>query len=248
MLLVFIIGLTFGSFANVLIKRLPHNINLLTSSHCFHCKSPLRWRELIPIFSWCIQKGRCKHCHHKISLLYPFLEGVIAFSFITSFYFSSNFLMACLLCLLNYLFILAIVIDVREKIILDWINIAIAITLLFLQINGYKEIYGVFLPFFITLFIGVGLKIIFTKIKNIPALGDGDIKLTSALSLGLELDQLPFWFVFSGGLGILTGIVWQKFKQEKTFPFGPALIIGFMMIYFKQFLNLRGCFPISLLP
>lgn len=235
MILVFIIGLAFGSFANVLIKRLPHNINLLTSSYCFHCKSSLSWQELIPLFSWCLQKGACKHCHHKISFLYPVIESVIASSFLISFYFSPTFLIACLLCLLNYFFILAIVIDVREKILFDWINIGIALTLLCLKLNEYEEIYQRFLPFFITLLLGITLKIIVTKLKKIPALGDGDIKLMSALSLGLELDQLPFWLAFSGGFGILTGIAWQKLKKEKAFPFGPALIIGFMMIYFKKF-------------
>lgn len=59
----------------------------------------------------------------------------------------------------------------------------------------------------------------------------------SALSLGLDVDQLPVWFMLSGSLGILTGIVWNKFKKEKRFPFGPALIIGFLAVYSQKLLN-----------
>ncbi|MBN9343962.1 MAG: hypothetical protein BGO76_08745 [Caedibacter sp. 38-128] len=232
MILFFIIGLTLGSFANVLIRRLPQkNINLSTPSHCFQCAHPLSWFELIPIISWCIQKGRCKHCNYSIPLLYPLLEGTIAVSFIICFNLSSHLLVACLLSLLSYFFILVIVIDFREKIILNWLNIAISITILCLQLAENKDISLVFPATFITAFVGLGLKTAFVKIKNVHALGGGDIKLMSALSLGLEVQQLPFWFFLSGGLGLLTAIIWTKIKQEKRFPFGPALVIGFIVTY-----------------
>lgn len=171
MILVFIIGLAFGSFANVLIRRLPRNeLNLWTRSHCFNCTHQLRCLELIPLISWCLQKGRCKHCNHPISLLYPLLEGIIAISFVVCFKISSSLLTACLLSLLSYLFILVIVIDVREKLILDSMNILIALTILCLDVINFKNVLLNFSSLLATLVIALGLKIAFSKIKNVHAL------------------------------------------------------------------------------
>lgn len=235
MVLVFILGLTLGSFANVLIRRLPqNNLNLWTSSQCLHCSHPLGWLKLIPLISWCIQKGKCKHCNYSIPLLYPLLEGIVAVSFVICFNFSPNLLTNSLLAFLSYLFILVIVIDLREKIILNWMNIAIAITLLCLNFAEHKSIFLNSLSFLVSVFVGLGLRTWFAKVKNIHALGEGDIKLMSALSLGLEPLQLPLWFILSGGLGILTGLVWVRIRQEERFPFGPALIIGFIFTFLSR--------------
>jgi prepilin signal peptidase PulO-like enzyme (type II secretory pathway) len=235
MVLIFIIGLTLGSFASVLITRLPqNNITLWQRSHCCQCTHILEWFELIPIFSWCIQKGRCRYCNHSIPLLYPFLEGTVALWFITCFNFpysnQENFLIA----ILGYFFILAIVTDFREKIIPNWANVGIAIIILLLQGPEYKNIFLILISTFITLLICLSLKSAFKKINNVHALGDGDIKLMCALSLGLEMQQLSLWFILSGGLGLFTGIIWSKIKQEKKFPFGPALIVGFVIMYLSS--------------
>src|SRR5690606_27568156 len=167
---------------SVLIMRLPqNNITLWQRSHCCQCMHTLEWFELIPIVSWCIQKRRCRYCDDFIPLFYPFLEGTVALWFIACFNFSFSNQENFLIALLGYFFILAIVIDFREKIIPNRANMGIATIILLLQVPEHKNISSILISPFITLVICLSLKSAFKKINNLQALGDGDIKLMCAL-------------------------------------------------------------------
>ncbi len=79
---VIIFGLAFGSFANVLIFRLPRNENFTTGrSHCPACGAPIAFYDNIPLISFLILRGRCRSCHSPISLRYPLVELVSALLF-----------------------------------------------------------------------------------------------------------------------------------------------------------------------
>ncbi len=68
-------GLSFGSFANVLIHRLPRGQSLLRpGSRCPQCGHPLAWYENIPVLSFVAQRGRCRSCKKPISARYPLVE------------------------------------------------------------------------------------------------------------------------------------------------------------------------------
>ena len=63
---VFIFGACIGSFLNVCIYRLPKNESLIKrNSHCMTCGEPIKRRDLIPIVSWCILRGKCRSCGAK---------------------------------------------------------------------------------------------------------------------------------------------------------------------------------------
>lgn len=86
----FIFGLAVGSFLNVLATRYEPDKFLLTKksvggrSFCPHCKHPLSWYELIPLFSFAIQGGKCRNCKTKISWFYPLgeLSAGLIFAFV----------------------------------------------------------------------------------------------------------------------------------------------------------------------
>ena len=64
---VFIFGICIGSFLNVCIYRLPLGESLIKSnSHCMTCGTPIRKRDLIPVVSWCLLRGKCHACGAKI--------------------------------------------------------------------------------------------------------------------------------------------------------------------------------------
>jgi len=67
-------GLSFGSFLNVLIDRLPKREKITGHSYCPHCKKRLLWYELIPLLSFFLLKGKCSSCKKPISLQYPVVE------------------------------------------------------------------------------------------------------------------------------------------------------------------------------
>lgn len=75
-------GACVGSLINVLVYRLPRNMNVVTpASRCPSCDTKLTWRENIPIFGWIILGGKCRFCKTKISPEYPIVEAIVALLF-----------------------------------------------------------------------------------------------------------------------------------------------------------------------
>lgn len=70
-----VLGACFGSFSNVLVYRLPRNLSVVgPRSFCPNCKNQVSWYDNIPLLSWLMLKGKCRHCHEKISPRYLVLE------------------------------------------------------------------------------------------------------------------------------------------------------------------------------
>src|SRR5258706_12554546 len=69
------LGLTFGSFLNVVIHRLPRAENLaFPASHCTSCGAPIRAFDNLPLLGWLFLRGRARCCGAKISPRYPLVE------------------------------------------------------------------------------------------------------------------------------------------------------------------------------
>jgi len=82
-IIVFLFGLAIGSFLNVCIYRLPRRQSLaLPRSFCPRCRTPIAWYDNIPVLSYLILRGRCRHCGGKISIRYPLVELVTGFIFV----------------------------------------------------------------------------------------------------------------------------------------------------------------------
>lgn len=82
--LMFILGAIFGSFLCCQARRLrrkeKHQKSLGSRSVCLHCKHQLKWYENLPIISWCLQGGKCRHCGHSIGsaeLLSELLTAIV---------------------------------------------------------------------------------------------------------------------------------------------------------------------------
>src|SRR5699024_2534429 len=86
MIVFFVTGSVLGSFFNVVGLRLPKQIAFdYNRSCCPRCNHQLRWYELIPIASYILQKGKCRHCTRRISFIYPFIEFFTGFLFVYSY-------------------------------------------------------------------------------------------------------------------------------------------------------------------
>jgi leader peptidase (prepilin peptidase)/N-methyltransferase len=82
----FSFGLIFGSFLNVCIYRLPRGLSVVSPrSACPECNSPIASFDNIPILSWLILGGRCRHCHTRITPRYAVVELVCGLLFLLSF-------------------------------------------------------------------------------------------------------------------------------------------------------------------
>lgn len=86
-IVVFLFGITIGSFLNVCIYRLPKGESLIKrNSHCMTCGAEIKRYDLIPILSWIILKGKCRSCGAKISPRYMIVESLTGIMFILSFW------------------------------------------------------------------------------------------------------------------------------------------------------------------
>ena len=87
--LTILLGLCVGSFLNVVIYRLPLGQSLAKpKSHCPKCNAPIKWYDNIPVLSYIILGGKCRHCKEKISFRYPAIEilnAVLWFACLTLF-------------------------------------------------------------------------------------------------------------------------------------------------------------------
>ena len=84
----FVLGLVVGSFLNVCIHRLPRELTVWSParSFCPHCEKSLAWYDNVPVLSYLMLRGRCRHCGAAISWRYPAVEllTAILFAFIAS--------------------------------------------------------------------------------------------------------------------------------------------------------------------
>ncbi len=258
-LFVFCFGLLIGSFLNVVIYRLNTGRSLAKGrSACMTCARTLSWYELVPVFSFLAQKGKCRKCQSEISFQYPFVElatGILfvviymkmllpfSFSFISIATFLGGLYIASLLVVIA-------VYDIRHKIIPDVIVyqlIAFGIfAILFRDFTNpaYSVITGVFegalvaLPFFLIWF--------FTKGRG---MGFGDVKLALGMGLLLGLSSGFAMFFISFWLGALIGLfllaLSRAYGMKSEIPFAPFMIAAFFITTLWQ-VNLSSLF--SFLP
>ena len=257
-IIAFIYGLMLGSFFNVVGYRLPNGLSIVhPGSFCPKCNHKLKWYELIPVFSFIIQKGRCRKCGCKISFFYPFIElttGILfALSFI-AFGLSLNFVISILIA--SFL-VIVIVSDFNYLIISDEVTLAFSILVILVQVFDINLmissiVYGsiMFLFMYFIMFVG-------TKIMKEEALGGGDVKLmffigavlnvinplviTNINSYGTLINGF-FELFLASALAIPFALFNFTTKKERIIPFGPFLLIAIfiMFIFSFDFLNFLG--------
>lgn len=83
-----LLGLVFGSFGNVLMLRIRKAETLGGRSHCTHCRTTIAWFDLLPLLSFLLLRGRCRHCEKSISIQYPLVEAASMGIFLLGFSFT----------------------------------------------------------------------------------------------------------------------------------------------------------------
>ena len=136
--LIFIYGLLFGSFYNVVGYRLPNEISLIKpGSFCPKCNHALKWYELIPVFSFIIQGGKCKKCKDKISWFYPSIELLTGILFLVSYLIFGFSIKFWISLIISSFLVIVIVSDIKYLIIPDEVTIISSILLLLINFFGY---------------------------------------------------------------------------------------------------------------
>ena len=243
-----LIGLVIGSFINCLIWRLYKDETIGGRSYCPKCRKQIDWYDNIPILSFLLLKGKCRHCQKPISWQYPLVEIITALLFLLTFLADSQAPQFSILILRDWLIIITLMIvfvyDARWQLIpmtLVWpmsvvffiLNICLGVSWLSLVISG-----AIAAAFFL-------VQYIVTKKKG---LGEGDIWLGLMLGLSFpSLGQLLLILVVSYFVGSLVGVALILFKKQgrKTkIALGPFLAFGAIitLIWGEKIINWYSSF------
>ena len=230
-IIVFLFGITVGSFLNVLIYRIPKKEEFVkTRSHCMSCGYQLEWYDLIPIFSWLSLGGKCRKCKSKISAQYPLIELLNGILWLLSFLFYDLTITTLLFCGLFSSLIALSVIDFRTYEIPVGFNIFILVLGTIRVIVEFIGDHNSWPEFIIGLVsVSVPLLLIFYATKG-RGIGGGDVKLMGAAGLLLGWKLIVLAFFLGCLLGSVIHITRMKVSGEShVLAMGPYLSAGIVI-------------------
>ncbi len=250
-------GLIVGSFMNVCIyrwpKEPPENNVIVPRSFCPHCKHTIAWYDNIPVLSFLLLKGRCRHCSGPISLRYPFVELFSAFIWVLSYKLWGLSAEMFIYILFFSLLFIATLVDIEHRIIPDEVSVGgtllgLLLSFIFPYLHGQtSHLYGLLWSFigaltgggFIFL-VGVIGEFIFKK----EAMGGGDVKLQAMIGAFLGWKWAILSFFLGCFIGSAIGIYQLIRYKDSTLPFGPALALGAVACLFWGNKILHLLFPL----
>jgi leader peptidase (prepilin peptidase)/N-methyltransferase len=264
-------GLAIGSFLNVVIYRLPKMMEaewreqcaeledrdppprerfnlLLPNSHCPACKTPIRSIDNIPVLSWFLLRGKCRHCGARISPRYAIVEALTAvLSAWVAWHFGWGYAGVLGIVLLWALIALCFI-DADTTLLPD------DITLPLLWLGLLANVFGVFVPLHEAV-LGAAIGYVFLwsvywlfkLATGKEGMGYGDFKLLAALGAWLGWKMLLPIILISSVVGALVGIVLivlARRGRDIPIPFGPYLTAaGFIALLYGPAL-LRQLVPL----
>lgn len=228
----FIFGSVLGSFFNVVGLRVPKQIPFSQDrSYCPTCERQLRWFELIPIFSFIIQKGKCRRCKNQISFIYPLIEFMTGFLFAYSyFHIGFSFELITALILISMLMIIfvtdMIYMLIPNKILLFFLPLLVIMRIISPLDPWYDGLIGASVGYILLAAI-----ILFSK----GGMGGGDMKLFALLGFVLGWKAMLLTLFLASFLGTIIGGVLMainKTGRKQPIPFGPYIVVAGLLSYF----------------
>lgn len=229
-----LLGAAFGSFANVVIYRLPAGISIVRpGSSCPHCGRAITWYDNLPILSYLVLRGRCRHCRARISPRYLVVEVAAAVLWTgVTLRFGLSWVLPAFFAFVTALLILS-AIDLAHRRIPNRVlapATILAVILLTLAALGEGEPRRL-----VSAALGAlayGLPMLLLALAVPAGMGMGDVKLAGYL--GLHLGWLGLWEVALGALGgfiaggvVAVGLLALGRKGRKDpLPFGPFMAAG----------------------
>jgi leader peptidase (prepilin peptidase) / N-methyltransferase len=226
---VVMIGCAVGSFLNVCIYRLPRRESLAwPGSHCPQCNTPIAWYDNLPVVSYLVLRGRCRHCAARIPVRYLVVELVTGALFLglVSLYPPGPLLASRLIfgCALIVLF----AIDLEHHILPNVITLpGMVVGLLFSLVTepGWRSA-------LIGVLVGGGIPFViawvYERLRGIEGLGMGDVKMLAMIGafLGWPLTLLTLVLATFSGSVVGAGFIAAGKGARYKLPFGTFLAVG----------------------
>jgi leader peptidase (prepilin peptidase)/N-methyltransferase len=245
----FLFGLIIGSFLNVCIHRWPRNRSVIRPrSHCVRCRKRIAWYDNIPVASFVILRGRCRHCGRRISWRYPLVElltGAVFFAIVLQ---MGPTLAAAKYCVFAAILIGLIFSDLEKRLLPDELTKGgIVIGLIFAifvpvpditagailwlagveDLGAWKSVAESVLGALLPAFFLWGGGWLYQRIRHREGLGLGDVKLIAMVGSFLGLRGALVTLVLGSISGSLIGYSYIKLTGKDTatyeLPFGSFL-------------------------
>jgi leader peptidase (prepilin peptidase)/N-methyltransferase len=229
-------GLAVGSFLNVCIDRLPRRESVVaTRSHCDACGRQLSVRDLVPVVSYVVLRGRCRSCGASIPrrvLCVELLTGA-AFAGLLAAYGPST--IAGLLAVYACILIVVFFIDLEHGLILNVVVYPSVIIALLAAVAIQPYWLGPVGPIpLVSALVGAGIGFIFlflVALLSRGGMGWGDVKFAAFMGAALGF-PLIFVALFSGivvgGVAGAALLISGRKSRKQSIPFGPFLVVGTM--------------------
>lgn len=248
-LLIFLLGLIFGSFFNVCIFRMGEEESVMKGrSRCRHCRKQIPWYLNVPVASYIGLRGKTRCCARTLSPQYPLVEiltGVLFTALYWHFGMGPQWIAYAVMC--SSLLILS-VIDLHHQIIPDELSlsgIALGFAACFFtgDISWVSSLLGIV--------VGGGsflsVAYLYEKFSGQEGLGGGDVKLLAMLGAWLGVESILILVVISTFLGSAVGlflIVRGKANAKAAIPFGPFLATAAIAYLFAKQPLLEYLYPL----
>jgi leader peptidase (prepilin peptidase)/N-methyltransferase len=239
LVVVFILGLCFGSFLNVCICRIPYGKSISwPPSSCPNCNSRIKWYDNIPVLSWFVLGAKCRNCKLPISVVYPVIELLTAFFFLTLWLIYGVSWFTPIYALAVFGLLLGTFIDLEHMILPDRITIGGMVlfpiaSALFPNLLGVDGWMNGLKASLIGLGSGFGLFWIIreagTAVLKKEAMGFGDVKLMGMLGALLGWQAVIYITFFSALVGSVAGvslIALHRKGIQSEIPYGPYIALA----------------------
>jgi leader peptidase (prepilin peptidase)/N-methyltransferase len=255
---VFLLGLVIGSFLNVCILRIPAEKSIvLPASSCTKCGKAIAPYDNIPVFSWLILGGKCRHCKAKISAMYPAVELLTGLLFLACYFAFGLTMDALKWAVFAALLVDLTITDLRERILPDVVNFfGLGVGLLFSFFT--KPMDGTamwianrwfdfpppqpvlsFVDAILGAVAGSGLLWVvaegYFRLRGREGMGLGDVKMMAAVGAFLGLQRTLLTVLAGSLLGSVIGIILiavSKKDRNYELPFGTFLGAGALLVLF----------------
>ncbi len=226
-----LVGACIGSFLSLVTYRFIHDQPIVTArSRCTSCGATLGARDLLPILSWLMMRGKARCCGARISLRYPLIELTCALSallIIGAYGLTVASFMMLILCWCSAGLMLA---DLESYLLPDILLIPLALAGILYGDAQQLPASEILIGGMMGLGLGALLRYGGSYALRKEALGMGDVKLLAVCGIWLISPlMLASFMIISGVLGIMLALVWRMAVGARYFPFGPALLIALVV-------------------
>lgn len=222
---IFLFGLAFGSFLNVCIYRLPLGLSVVTPrSACPQCKQAIAFYDNIPVLSWLILGGKCRHCKSRISPRYWMIELLTGLLFLACYWYFGLTLSTVKYCTLAFLLLGLIFTDAETKLLPDKLTLpGLALGVIFSLLVPVNDLASQLLP----------------GVVNLPFSGSISLRILSLLDslLGAALGAS---FIYGAGA------IYLRWRGTEGMGFGDVKLMAMVGAFLGMKLTIFTIFTASM--